>query len=87
MTDPDNAAALFLEAGDHLATVRDLLELVSMAHRHPADSDAKAVSTGCHMALDQLADAIGKLEALRPALGMENLSTIKQAVGRAKVAA
>ena len=44
----------FLDALDALATARNLVELIAMTTRNYPDSDQRAISAGCHAALEHL---------------------------------
>ena len=50
-----------LDAMDELATVRDLVNLMWMAHRKSPDQDEKSIGTSCHIILERLEMANGLL--------------------------
>lgn len=59
-------ASALLDALDHLSDVRDMLELLAMAHRHHAGcDDRKAVAAGCYHAQEALRAATENLELVR----------------------
>lgn len=61
-----------LDAIDQLSDVRDMLELLAMAHRYHVDcEERKAVAAGCHHAQEALRAARENLELVRAGVCVE----------------
>lgn len=61
-----------LDAIDQLSDVRDMLELLAMAHRYHVDcEERKAVAAGCFHAQEALRAATENLNLVRVGIGAE----------------
>lgn len=70
--DATPAVSALLDALGQLSEVRDMLELLAMAHRYHVDCDErKAVAVGCYHAQEALRGAMANLELTRAGIGAE----------------